>query len=127
MTREEQLPIDTQVMLKNVEFGGYDEPILDGNTTEDLTKVKVITSIVRDSPEKHKLIIDVDFPVYAVPSSTPGHSHLYIDKEISHNDLVGVLYAMADAGIVETGYASACEDQGMSVVRAPWEKKEGVK
>lgn len=131
---EKVLPFPGQMMLKNVEFDSY-APIPKTDITTDPEEAVVVTSVV-GTPEgsytegnvgdRHKLIIDVDFPVYAVPSSTPGHSHLYIDKEITFDGLIGILYAMADAGIVEPNYASACDEQGMSCVRTPWTKKENA-
>lgn len=129
---EKALPFPGQMMLKNVEFESY-APIPLTDITSDSEEAVVVTSVIGapdgsytegDTGDRHKLIIDVDFPVYALPSSTPGHSHLYIDKEITFEDLSNILQAMADAGIVEEGYNEACQEQGMSCVRTPWTKKE---
>lgn len=121
-------PIEGQVMLTGVEFDtGYEDTLMNLDQTTDPEKANAITSVVQGSEgAAHKLVIDVDFPVHAVPSSTPGHFHLYIDKIISFDHLVGILHAMSDAGIVETGYAGAVEDQGFATVRAPWTKKENA-
>lgn len=120
-TRE--LPFPGQVMLKDVEFDSYSNMSHLSYTT-DVAEAEVITSQIEGS-DKHKLIVDIDLPAYIVPSSTPGHGHLYVDKELEWRDLLSVLYALADAGIVERRYAEACEDQGMTCVRAPWIKKQG--
>lgn len=119
-------PIEGQIMLTGVEFDtGYEDTLANLEQTADPEKANAITSAAADG-SGHKLIIDVDFPVHAVPSSTPGHFHLYIDKIISFDHLVGILHAMSDAGIVEPGYAGAVEDQGFATVRAPWTKKENA-
>lgn len=72
---------------------------------------------------RHRLVLDIDLPITVVPSTTPGHSHLYIDKEMSWHHALNILYALAAAGIVEEGYARACENDGFTTVRLPWEKK----
>ena len=121
-------PMPGQVLLKDVEFdSGYD--VLDRlDKTTDIAEANAITSVIADDPEGlHKLILDVDFPVQAIPSTTPGHYHLYIDKALSWDDLEGVFTAMADAGLVERGYARACSDQRFTTVRLPWVKKETKK
>lgn len=129
-------PLEGQWMLKNVEFNSYGD-LHDFDWVSDPDEAQAITSIVRDEDysaplygfyeSKHRLLIDVDFPVKAIPSSTPGHTHLYIDKEVDWEQVENVLQALAAAGIVEQGYADACQDQGFTTLRLPWVKKEGVK
>jgi hypothetical protein len=118
-------PIAGQVMLTGVEFDtGYEDTLMNLDQTDDPDLANAITSAVQGSnAEAHKVILDVDFPVYAVPSSTPGHFHLYIDKIVSFDHLLGILHAMSDAGVVQRGYAEASEAQGFTTVRAPWTKK----
>lgn len=119
------LPFPGQIMLQDVEFNspGYEDwgGLDDIPQTQDVNEANAITSATVTG--KHKLVIDIDFPMYIVPSSTPGHGHLYIDKEIEWPRLVEILGALADAGIVEEGYAAASIDQGFTTVRAPWTKK----
>ena len=68
---------------------------------------------------QHKPVIDLDLPVRLVPSGTPGHSHLYIDKGMDAGVFFNLLDAMADAGIVERGYANASRERGYAAVRHP--------
>lgn len=125
-----ELPFGGQIMLRDVEFdSGYD--VLDGlEQTENVDEANAITSKVAKAggirpldEEVHKPILDIDFPVHVVPSSTPGHSHVYIDKAMPWDKLKALLDALADAGVVERGYADASIDQGFTTVRAPWVKK----
>lgn len=83
----------------------------------------VISSELEDSPY-HKPVIDIDVPIRAFPSSTPGHFHLYIDHAIEWNDYVNLLKTMAIVGIVEAGYVDASIQRGATHVRLPWIKKE---
>lgn len=55
----------------------------------------------------HAPAIDIDVPIAVIPSSTPGHFHLYIDKRMTWPLYKGMLQALADAGVVEQGYVDA--------------------
>lgn len=78
-----------------------------------------------DSPERvmHRPVIDVDVPIRVVPSTTEGHSHLYIDKDIPFRDYLLLLEHMALCGIVEYGYYQGVKARGASYVRLPWVRK----
>lgn len=71
----------------------------------------------------HYPCIDIDIPVRLVPSSTPGHSHLYVDEPITWATYKNLLVALAEAGIVEEGYLNASVNQGGTTVRMPHVKK----
>lgn len=75
----------------------------------------------------HKLLVDIDFPVLALESSTPGHSHLYIDKELTWDQVLKVLRVLAEVGLVEEGYVAASERRGVTHLRVPWLKKSEQK
>lgn len=83
---------------------------------------KVITGDAADSV-MHAPVLDIDFPVFAIPSSTPGHFHLYIEKAIRWDDYSGLLDALAHCNIIESGYARACQERGATYVRMPTSKK----
>lgn len=89
-----------------------------------LEEANLITSRVEGDPDTHKLILDIDFPVKVIPSSTPGHFHLYLDKEIDTFALENILYVLASARIIEPGYAQSSMQRGYTAVRLPWIKKE---
>ncbi|AEV52046.1 hypothetical protein [Rhodococcus phage REQ1] len=61
---------------------------------------------------KHKLIVDIDYPVLAIESSTPGHSHLYIDKR-------------SCPGPTRSG-CSGCWPRSASSSRATWTPASGA-
>ena len=82
-----------------------------------------VTSHLLSSGVNHAPAIDIDIPAYLIPSSTEGHSHLYFDVEVPWDKYANLLRALADAGIVERGYADASEANGFSVLRLPWVKK----
>lgn len=102
-------------------------------TVADIADANVITSEVAATagfPEHlraHKLVIDLDVPATLVPSTTPGHSHLYIDHPMTWRTYLDVLRALARAGIVEEGYVGASEARGYTAVRLPWIRKGAPK
>lgn len=71
----------------------------------------------------HLPVLDIDFPVRAVPSTTPGHFHLYIDKELTPGQYDLLLTTLRDIGIIEPGFYNAWKARGMTMVRKPGEKK----
>jgi hypothetical protein len=83
----------------------------------------VNTSKIRGSNDMHYLAVDIDHPAQLIPSSTPGHSHLYIAKPLTWPEMVDVLGALARVGIVEPGYAAAAIRQGHTTLRLPWVRK----
>ena len=64
----------------------------------------------------HYQCIDIDIPIRVVPSSTPGHSHLYVDEPITWDTYKNLLEALAEAGIVEEGYLNASVDTGVALL-----------
>jgi len=72
-------------------------------------------------------VVDVHMPVYdidgewlrLVPSRTPGHYHLYVDKPMSWKRHAALLGALTSAGLVEKGYERASLVRGMTLVRPP--------
>jgi len=104
------------------EYDGDDE---DTVTTTDLEEATVVSSdMTTKDGYYHQPVIDFDIPVRLVPSSTPGHSHLYIDTPTSGAAYFQLLRALVDCGYVQPGYADASERRGHSDVRLPWIKKE---
>ena len=82
----------------------------------------VITSKTRQGT--HRPILDIDFHAELIPSTTPGHFHLYLDKEMSWEQYSNLLKAMRDCGIIDDKYYGYCMVREDSSVRLPWVKKE---
>lgn len=93
----------------------------------DINNADIVTSEMTNRPGYHRPVLDIDMPVNVVASSTPGHHHLFIDKELSWKQYRKLLKALVAAGIIEHGYLGASEERGFTGVRLPWNKKEGIK
>jgi hypothetical protein len=72
----------------------------------------------------HTLMLDLDFPVTLMESSTAGHHHLYADHLMTWKQYKRVLDAMAKAGLIEEGYYRAALRQNATFLRPPWVKKD---
>jgi hypothetical protein len=96
---------------------------------EDLDCAEVVTSQSNrfQGFELHRPVLDIDFPVAVIPSTTPGHGHLYIDKLLTWREYEKLLNVLAEVGIIERGYADASIEREHTAVRLPWVKKQGVK
>jgi hypothetical protein len=105
------------------------DPNVDGRYyTGDLTDANVVSSSVvprRDFfvGSQHRPVLDIDLPVVLTESTTPGHFHLFIDKQMSWPVYVDLLKALAAAGIVEQGFVDVAIKRGSTMVRLPWVKK----
>jgi hypothetical protein len=71
----------------------------------------------------HTVMLDLDFPVTLMESSTPGHHHLYIDHLLSWREYQGLLRALTKVGLIEQGYYTAAVRQHATMLRPPWVTK----
>jgi hypothetical protein len=92
-----------------------------------IVKANMITSELDSEDEffakAHRPVLDIDYEAALVPSSTPGHFHLYLDKTISHDAYMKFLEAAAVAGIIQWGFYEGAKKRGATSVRLPWIKK----
>lgn len=103
----------------------------DRTPTDDIEAANLITSALdvptpggKKSAALHSPALDLDIEHVYVPSSTPGHAHLYIDGVIlSWKDYLKWLRHTAKVGIIETGFVDAAEARGFTGLRVPWVKK----
>jgi len=102
---------------KTGSFGTY--PI----TTAEITESNVVTSRLRDV-DHHRVVLDLDMDAVLIPSSTPGHHHLIIDKTMPWSDYQQLLTGLCNAGLIQEGYYKASINRGATVIRTPWTKKE---
>lgn len=93
-----------------------------GDKVKSLDEANLVSSLTEDG--KHMPVIDIDLPVRVEPSTTEGHYHLYIDKELTSGQYDRLLWAMEVAGIIEKGFYNAWQARGMTMVRKPGEKKQ---
>lgn len=77
----------------------------------------VISSLLEDG--QHAPALDLDVPAELLPSSTVGHSHLYIDVPTSWRRYKRLLRALWKAGIIERGYYRASVARRQTHLRKP--------
>ena len=124
------LPSNARRTLHKVDLtrdGEYEEGAEGREGVTDLSEANVVSSLAPDFPTIvspwHRPVLDLDIPAFLVPSSTPGHSHLYIDHEVPDEVFWRLCDALAEAGILQEGYVSASKSRGYTSVRLPWIKK----
>jgi hypothetical protein len=127
---DKTLPITSAVLrlFKGVEFSdrtpnSYDDNEPDRVETTSLEDAEVVSSEIAGRPGCHLVLLDLDVPAHLVPSSTPGHSHLYIELPMSWERYEALLAALAAAGIVEPGYLQVSRKRRATHLRLPWVKK----
>lgn len=112
-------------VLQRVAFdGGYGDDT-EPEQVEDVAIANGLSSEIASGlfAGQHTLAIDLDVPARLVPSSTPGHSHLYIDTPMQWADYLAVLNALANVGVIEPGYLAASARCGYTTLRLPWVRK----
>jgi hypothetical protein len=104
-----------------------DDPtsIIGEEVAEVLHDVDVVTSEAQNPGwlGKHFPVIDIDVPIYVVPSNGPHRYALFIDHPVRADDYFNLLDALATAGIVEVGFAEVARKRGYSAVRPFWVNK----
>lgn len=81
----------------------------------------VISSLLYNG--MHAPVLDIDIPATLVPSSTEGHSHLYLDVAMTWTQYCKLLDLLSEVGIIEEGYRNASIARGFTAARLPWVKK----
>lgn len=110
------------VFYKDVEFSDSYGKWKKRISTTNPRGAQVVSSEI-ESSEYHTPMLDMDFPVRVVETSTPGHHHLYLDKPILWKDYKKVLIALRDAGLIEEGFADVSIQRGSTHLRPPWVEK----
>lgn len=118
-----------RVFYRSEALAGIDEydPDNERFPVSSLDEANLVSSEVDHRWAKdHKPVLDIDFPAWLVPSSTEGHFHLYLDKEMSWDQYKKLLNALADVGILQEGYVNVSIERKATHVRLPWIKKHTV-
>ena len=120
------MPFDLLKKFKVLKWGGDDSEagvIDEREEVASLNDADVVSSEYLKIPGFHTLALDIDVPAALIPSSTPGHSHLFINTQMSWDQYEAVLDALAVAGILEPGYVGASKARKATAVRLPWVSK----
>lgn len=84
----------------------------------------LVASITHDG--RQMMILDMDFPHHIEPSTTPGHSHLYLDVPMTKLQWFLLMCALKYAGVIELGFFVWSVRRGGNFVRLPGATKEGA-
>lgn len=85
---------------------------------------ELVSSEIEGHPGWHTLMLDIDAPARLIESSTPGHFHLYVDVPMRWGRYRRLLGALANAGVIESGYRKASVSKKATHLRPPWVEKD---
>lgn len=102
---------------------GFDISMSVKEALSDPTKANLMCSDITESGQWHMPVLDIDWPVKYIPSTTQGHGHLMIGRPLKKDAYFKLLDALVEAGIVEKGFAESSKKRGYTSVRPPWVKK----
>jgi len=83
----------------------------------DDARANIVSSLLPSG--KHAPVLDLDIPHSLIPSSTPGHSHLYLDVEMSWWKYRLLLWVLRLTNIIEPGYYQMATFRRQTMVRRP--------
>lgn len=109
------------VECKNLDESEYHHENINSDT-DDLEKANLISSKVKGTT-RHRPILDIDFPASLIPSSTEGHSHLYLDKELTEDEMGKLVTTLWEVGIIADGNLNQWHRSKRLFLRLPWVKK----
>lgn len=89
-------------------------------------EANLVTSLVVGTKDKHQPALDIDFEARLYPSHTPGHHHLFLNKEMSHKDYIKMLRCLAEVGILEKGWVETARKEGYTGLWLPGEKAKNL-
>lgn len=101
---------------------GWRQVLLPANTS---TAEIVSSEIIQEGKYTgmHSIMLDIDYQVAVVETSTTGHHHLYIDKAVNWRQYKRLLRAMKDCGVIESGYYTSSVSRRATHLRPPWVRK----
>jgi hypothetical protein len=118
----------------------------DRTDVDDLGTAEAASSQLAVDVDKHAILFDIDVPAtlehgvfvanggdfsftvpgpaWLIPSSTEGHSHLYVHVNWPWERVLEELVDFTRAGVVEEGYLQVSRKRGFTALRLPWIRKE---
>jgi hypothetical protein len=122
---EPELPLfvatNQLVKCENLDSAEYHRENINSDT-EDLDAANLISSQVTGTT-RHRPILDLDFPAALIPSSTEGHFHLYLDKELTHDQMDRLVTTLWELGIIADGNLNQWQRSKRLFLRLPWVRK----
>lgn len=85
-------------------------------------KANAMCSDLENYDDSHFLILDIDFPVEILKSSS-GNNHLIFGKIMSTEDMNKVLTVMVETGLLQKTWVDNAIENGYAALRAPGVKK----
>jgi hypothetical protein len=99
----------------------------DFQQVENVENANLIGSMFVDGRHQlHKVFLDLDVEHLYVPSTSPGHGHLYINVDVTQKELLDLVEHLARLGILGSGSLHQVGIRAMNTLRPPGLKKGDV-
>lgn len=87
----------------------------------DPTKAGLVSSKMKDDPELHMPVLDLDIPFenFALMRSARGNTHLYINHPMTWEQMMALCDGFEKAGLLDSKWRKHCEVSKMLRVRMP--------
>jgi hypothetical protein len=119
--------IEACLHWKGIDFSNYQVADKNREPADLYTDAQVVSSELNAQygldNNDHIVALDLDCPAWLVPSSTAGHSHLYIGTPMTWPDYEKLLNVLAEVGLIEKGYRDASVKRKATFLRLPWVRK----
>lgn len=77
-----------------------------------------VVSLTSLTEDVHLPMLDDDAGIFrVVPSRTPGHQHVYIDRPLTWTQCVRLLQVLCELDLVDVAWGEKCLDQGVMTLR----------
>lgn len=114
---DDERALDTEKLIE-------ERPLHEANSFSSRVIKDVFGPLLADRTHaRHVVAIDLDMDAVLIPTTTPGHHHLIIDKELTWAQYASLLFALWDVGLIQDGYYRACMHRKASWLRTPWTAK----
>lgn len=114
---------DTTGETNDSDAFGY---VLDEDHLLEGREVNVVSSKIVGK-NRHKILLDLDFDAALIPTSTPGHFHLYIDKTLTPTEYEEFLNVCLSIGLIAGGNMNQWNNHQKQYLRLPHVRKGGPK
>lgn len=98
----------------------------DGRVEVTFAEDAVLVSSEQLENDGHLPVLDLDIPHHYVPSTTPGHGHLYLDTPLTTFEYGELLEVLQRLRIIEPGFRQGFIERGATFARLPWIFKRPV-
>lgn len=98
---------------------GYSAKEVEVRTPAPIASADLVSSHVAGTKDMHAPCLDIDYAAELLPSSTQGHYHLFLNRQMPWRRYKKLLKALRKADIIEEGYYKMSMKRRGTFLRVP--------